>query len=176
MDLHNVDTTARRDPISDQNTINMALNSTDVPELYRELYSALYKKISSMIMGRSVVNLKTDPTLIKICIETTMTLVENFSGAQKLTGPEKKHIALEIIKCTFAQLSQDGKIDPHTAAEIINNIDMWGGIAMDIAIDAAKMAFYVGVKIKDEAVEFVADAKKIGCKQSCKKNCCCCFF
>jgi hypothetical protein len=40
---------------------------------------------------------------------------------------------------------------------------------MDLAVAAAKKLFDIGQK-------FIEDEQKVGCKESCKKNCCCGLF
>jgi hypothetical protein len=160
---------------SDQQIISMAENNQQIAVQYRQLYQDLYSKVSPLFMGGQT-NLVTAPAIIRVIIETTMELVENYSSLVKLTGQEKRQVVLGLVKCVIAELSKDGKIDPHMAAEIIKNTDFWGGLAIDIAVDAAKMVFYIGVKIKEDVVEFANDAKKSGCKQACKDNCCCGLF
>lgn len=143
----------------------MSQLSTIPPEL-QTLYNTLYAKISTMIGGK-VLDLKSDPNTLRILIESTMTIVENFKNedGKGWSGPEKKRIALSLIHYIIHDLAVNGKIDPTVAAEINANIDFFGGIVMDVAIAAAKKAFDVGEN-------FIQDAKKTGCKASCRKNCC----
>lgn len=139
---------------------------SEIPPELQTLYNTLYNKIIFMIGGHTI-DLKNDPAMLRILIQSVMVIVENAKDINGTgwNGPEKKKIALLLIKYVIHDLAVKGKIDPVIASDIINNIDFFGGLAMDIAIDVAKGMFDIGQK-------FVTDAKTTGCKQSCRKNCC----
>lgn len=163
---------ARKDA---QNPVNeLPVVSRDiVKDVLREVplelvpaYNALYNKIIAIIGGQ-VIDIRNDPTTLRIIIQTTMDVVEklrNENGAG-WNGPEKRRIALTLIKLVLANLAANGKIDPVVAAELIQNADFYFGVTMDIAVSAAKKSLEIGKN-------FIQDEQKIGCKESCKKNCC----
>lgn len=141
---------------------------SDLPVEVRELYQILYKKIEKLVDGGSI-DLK-DPTTLRVFIESAMAVVENFRNDddEGWSGPEKKRYALMLIKLVIQDLAADGKIEEDVAEEIVTNLDFWGGIAMDMAVDAMKKLFDVGQ-------EFIQDTRTDGCKESCHQNCCCCI-
>lgn len=118
------------------------------------------------MIGGKTFDLRTDPTVIRVLIQSAMTVVEEFknSDGKGWNGPEKKRIALSLIQYIIHDLSVNGKINPATAEAINDNI-YFIGIAIDVAVDAANLMFNVGQN-------FVKDAKTSGCKASCRKNCC----
>lgn len=140
--------------------------STVPPEL-QTLYSDLYAKIDTIISGGPVFDIRRDPTILRIILQAAMTSVENFRNQDDKgwNGAEKKRIALVLIKFVIHDLSVKGKIAPDVAAEIIANVDFWGGIAMDLACDAANRIIEIGQ-------QFTAEVKAKGCKVACKDNCC----
>lgn len=152
----------------------ITMNSNELPIEYRALYDSLYKKISGLVSGSHVIDIRNDPATLRIIIESTMTIVEGFRDTDNkvLSGPEKKRIALTLIKYVISDLNKSGKIDPIAAEEMIKNIDFWGGIAMDVAVDAIKIMFNIGQKVAAEVGVFVEDTEKTGCSTACKKNCC----
>lgn len=156
----------------------ISMNDQGFPPEYKALYDALYQKISALVAGGHVIDIRKDPTTLRIMIESAMTIVENFQDINKqgLSGPEKKRIALTLIKCVITDLGKNGKIDPAAVQEINDNIDFWGGIAMDVAVDAIKLMFQIGQGVLVDAEAFAKDAKTVGCSQACKKDCCCGLF
>jgi hypothetical protein len=153
-------------------TATTVANTSALPPEYQALYDTLYLKVSSMMAGH-IIDLKTDPTLLLVIIKSAMTIVESFRSNDKpLDGTEKRCLALTLVKLTITDLAKNGKIGQENADDILKNIDLYGGITMDIAVSAAKGLFYIGGIVKDEVVEFATDAKKVGCKGSCAKNCC----
>lgn len=155
------------------------ISETELPPEYKGLYDSLYKKISGMI-GGTVIDLRNDPTTMRILLESAMIIVENFRvtpeasistslSPKPLSGPEKRRLAVTLTKMVITDLAKNGKIDPIVARDINLNIDFWGGIAMDIAISASKKLFDYGKEIVD-------DAQAKGCGASCKENCGCCII
>jgi len=139
------------------------------PQLPVELqgaYDALYKKISGMIAGHTI-DLKSDPTTLRVIIEAAMAIVEQCrdSNGNTWSGPEKKRYALTLIKYIFRDLAANGVLDPAVASELSANIDFFGGVVMDVAIDAIKGMFNIGQT-------FIQDARATGCKAACAKDCC----
>lgn len=147
-------------------SVSMNDQLSDVPPELQTLYNTLYNKII-LIIGGHTVDLRNDPNTLRILIQSVMIIVENAKDAngQGWNGPEKKKIALSLIKFVIHDLAVKGKIDPQVASDIINNIDLFGGVAMDLVIDVVKGMFDIGQNL-------VQDAKKTGCKASCRKNCC----
>lgn len=143
----------------------MADQLSVIPPELKTLYDTLYVKICTMIGGKTF-DLSTDPTVIRVLIQSTMAIVESFKDADGngWNGPEKKRIALALIQYVIHDLAVNGKISPAAAASVHDNI-YFIGITMDLIIDATKMFFDVGQN-------FIKDAKKSGCKASCRKNCC----
>lgn len=133
----------------------------ELPPGLTGIYTTLYTKIERLIDGQEVIDIKADPTLIRIMIGSAMEVVEGYGG---WTGAEKKRYALMMIQFIIADLADKGKIDKDVAREINANIDFWGGIVMDVAIDAIKKAFDIGQ-------DFVQDARRQGCGPACKENC-----
>jgi len=153
----------------------ISVNTSELPPEYKALYDTLLKKVSGLIAGGHVIDIRNDPAMLRVIIESAMAIVEDFRGTNEkaLSGPEKKRIALTLIKCVISDLSKSGKISPADAHEIIKNIDFWGGVAMDIAVDAVKLMFLIGQKVGADIGVFAEDAKKVGCSEACKKDCCC---
>jgi hypothetical protein len=154
-------------------TLNM--NTSDLPPEFKTLYDTLLKKVNGLIAGGHMIDIKNDPTMLRVIIESAMAIVEDFrtTNEKALSGPEKKRIALTLIKCVITDLSKSGKINPTDAEEIIKNLDFWGGVAMDVAVDAVKSMFLIGQKVAVDVGVFAEDAKKVGCSEACKKDCCC---
>jgi len=137
-----------------------------LPKEIQELYNALYIKIEGIIAG-NVIDLRKDHSTLRVIIESAMTIVEKFRNieGQGWNGPEKKKIALNLLKYLFADLAKKGKIDQNTAKDLIDATDFWIGILMDVVIDAVKKIFDVGQ-------EFVRDVNSFGCNEACRQNCC----
>ena len=157
--------------------IPTSINNSDIPPEFKALHGALYKKISGLVAGTHVIDIRNDPTTLRVIIESAMSIVEDFGGADKkvLSGPEKKRIALTLAKCVITDLGNNGKIDSLVAQEINSNVDFWGGITMDVAVDATKIIFQIGQKVATDVGVFTEDAQKVGCSQACKKDCCIIF-
>ena len=142
-----------------------------LPAEFQDLHDALYKKISSMVGGNLSANNIMDPDMIKIIIISAMTIVEklkNDSGGA-YSGPEKKKIVLMLIKTVMNDLAKNGKVTPEIAKLVNENIDTWGGLAIDVAVAAGNRAFDIGQR-------FVQDVEAGGCISACKKDCCCCIM
>ena len=144
----------------------VSLQNTLPPE-YTALYSSIYDKILSITHGGQIVNFRSDSTTLRVMIESTITIVESFkdNNGNSLSGPEKRTLAINILKKVVNDLAANGKIKPEDALEINRDIDFYGGLVIDVAITAANKALAFGK-------EFVSDAKKTSCKESCKTNCC----
>ncbi len=147
----------------------VTLKLSDVPAELTDLYNALYVKVEILVNGGPVFDIKKDPSFLRIVIGSAMTIVENFRNqdGNGWDGQRKRMIALALTKYVINDLAVKGKIDPIIAQEVILNVDFYGGVAIDIAIDIAK-------KVYDVGQEFVADAQAKGCKAACQENCCCC--
>lgn len=139
----------------------------EIPPELKGAYDALYKKIAGLVAGNTVVDLRSDPTTVRIIIEAAMSIVEQCRGADGNTwsGPEKKRYAITIIKYVLRDLAANGKLDPVAALELSQNIDFFGGIAMDVAVDAIKGMFNIGQSL-------TRDVPVMGCKAACAKDCC----
>lgn len=137
-----------------------------IPVELQGAYDALYKKISGMVAGHTV-DLRSDPTTLRIIIESAMAIVEQCrdSNGNTWSGPEKKRYALTLIKYIFRDLAANGVLDPIVANEISSNIDFFGGIVMDVAVDAIKGMFNIGQG-------FIQEVRTTGCKAACAKDCC----
>lgn len=124
------------------------INNSNVPIELQDLYNQLYLKISSLISGDAVFDIKKDPLILQVMVHSSMTIVENFKDVdgKGWSGSQKQRIALDLIKFVIADLSVKGKIDPIVAKDIIDNTDFWGGIMMNIAVDVAKGAIEVQKK------------------------------
>ena len=160
--------------------IEMPIVQTEVdiaPE-FKVLSETIYSKISTMIRTGHLLDVKNDPNTIRLLIGTSMLIVQNYrtKDNQGLRGPEKKTLALTLIKLVIESLAKSGKIEKETATLLIMDIDLWGGVAMDVAVDTGKVIFNVGQGVAKDAQNFGEDAKTVGCKQSCAKNCCCCLM
>lgn len=117
----------------------------NVPREFQALHDTLYKKITAMIGGETF-DIRSDPTVVRILIQSAMTIVERARDANGNTysGPEKKRIAVMVTKWVINDLATEGKIDPVTAKEICLNVDFFGGIAIDLAVAGAKNLLDVG--------------------------------
>jgi hypothetical protein len=133
------------------------LTLSDVPPELKDLYNSLYTKISDMIVGK-VVDFKTDPTLLRILLQSAMTVV---ADQKTWTTWEKEQNAISLLKYIINDLAVKGKIDPTTAQEIILNADFWGSIVINLLQD-----------IVAEGQQFEQDASSLGCKAACAKDCC----
>lgn len=138
-----------------------------IPPELQSIYNELYAKIELIISGGAVFDIRKDPTILRIVLQSAMVCVEEFRNkdGNGWNGPEKKRIALALIKFVLTDLAAKGKLDPAVAKEICDNIDFWGGLAMDLACDVANYVIEVGQK-------FTEDVRTEGCKAACTKNCC----
>lgn len=142
--------------------------SKDLPAELKALYDILYSEINDVVKSGEFSVELSDLSTVRVLIESAMTIVENYRDADGngWSGPEKKKYALMLIRLVIQDLAKEGKIDKAVAKEIVANLDVWGSLAMDIAVDAAKKLFDVGQ-------EFVQDVQSQGFKSACKENCCC---
>ncbi len=140
---------------------------SEVPPELQDLYNNLYVKIATMVSGGPVFDIRSDPTVLRVILQSAMVTVESFKNADGTgwNGQEKKSIALVLIKFVINDLVVKGKVDPAVAREVVLNIDFWGGLAMDLAVDAANLVIDLGQKA-------VANVKAIGCKKACAEGCC----
>ena len=101
--------------------------SYEVPAELRGLSNTLYKSIINMIKGDSTV---LNPTTIRVLIKSAMSIVENFRNAdgRGWDGPQKKKIALSLIRFVFIDLVAKGHISKDVAEEFLANLDFWGGL------------------------------------------------
>jgi len=128
------------------------METATLPKELEDLYNQFYEKIRTIVEGGAVIDLKNDaPALAKI-IEAAMTAVENFRNkdGEGWSGAQKQQYAIALIKRVLADLTRHGKISQATHDEIVKQIDIWGGAAMKIAIDAFKNLINLGNK-GDEA-------------------------
>lgn len=115
------------------------------PKEFQAVHDALYKKIKAMVGGETI-NLRNDPTIIRILLESAMVIVEKFrdENGKGYTGPEKKRIVIMVTKWVITDLGNEGVIDVELAKEINANIEFFGGVAVDLAVAGAKNLFDVG--------------------------------
>lgn len=132
-------------------------------ELY-EVYDILYDQVVELVDGGN--EFGADSKSVKILVKMAMTVVENFKKGSEaaLNGASKRSTALSLIKYVLKDLAGRGKLDAVAVARIIDGLDFWGGMVMDVAVDAAKKLFDVGHG-------FVDDVKEGGCKSACRKTC-----
>lgn len=147
---------------------SVTMTNIQLPPEFQSLHDELYKKIGAIVSGH-VIDLKTDPSMLIVIFESAMTIVERFrnNDGHAYTGAEKKQIALSLIKSVILDLTKNGIIPLATSQEIISSVDLWGGVVINVAVDAGNLVFELGQKI-------VEDARTMGCGASCKKNCCAC--
>jgi hypothetical protein len=144
---------------------------SEVPEGLQKMYNDLYAKIDLMIVAGPNMSDSSRflvvSNIVRICLQCVMVAVESYRTDKNeiLAGAQKRQIALALIKYILNDLAVRGKIPRDIADEVILQIDLWGGLAMDLACDAAKRVIDIGQ-------EFVADAKAEGCSSACKQNCC----
>ena len=126
-----------------------------------KLYDIFSKKIEEIFTEKNDIELRSDPTLVRVLIESSMSIVERY---KTWSGEKKKKQAIIMLIVIINDLAEKGKISREDADEINSNINFWGGIAMDIAVDAVKGAFDIGQ-------DFTEDVIESGCKSACKQNC-----
>lgn len=116
---------------------------------YQQLHDEIFKKARAMFTGQ---NKNIDGTIIRILLETGMTLVEHMksNNGQVLTGPEKRQAVLMVTKWVISDLAKTGVINTELAADINLATDLLGGVAIDMACTAAKMALKGIVTVVDE--------------------------
>ena len=138
------------------------MSKEKIPSNMKSIYDTFYKKISDIInKDDKIFDIKKDPMVLKQLIELSMATVEKLKD---MSGENKKKQAIWMLKIVIKDLKEKNKIDADAADEIITNIDFWGGIVMDVAIDAIKGAFDIGQ-------EFIEDLREEGCKSACMQNC-----
>jgi hypothetical protein len=144
--------------------------STLSPE-FQSLFTALTTKLSSLLITGQAPNVA---VILIIVIESTMTVVEayNQSGGT-MTGPEKKALALSLVTLVINDLATSGKIPTALAASLNEDVTLWGGVVIDVAVDAANATFAIGQKAVTQIEAFETDVKTTGCKAACGKDCCC---
>ena len=111
-----------------------------LPKSLIKIYKVLYKKVSNLIAGEKL-SIAKDTSTILLLIEKSMVLIEKAKDeetGERFRGFEKRKYAIMLVKFIIRDLVSKGKIDQDAAEYILSGIDFWGGIAMDIAIDAAK--------------------------------------
>ena len=135
-----------------------------LPGNLKDLYHLLYKRIETMLAGRTL-DIRTDLTLVKLIFEYTMQLVEKFKdeNGQLLIGAEKKQYALLLISYIISDLRSNNKITEQTAQDLQFAIDMLGGVLMDVVLDAVNAVFDVGQKV-------TADIQQNGCRGCLRRN------
>lgn len=136
---------------------------SDLPKSLIKIYNILYKKITNLIAGEKL-SITKDASTIAILIENSMVLLEKAKDqetGEKIRGPEKKKYTLMMIKFIINDLTSKGRIEEETAEYLLSGIDFWGGIIIDIAVDAAK-------RVIDLGKDFSRDARDKGCGYACK--------
>jgi len=140
------------------------------PEV-QKLYDAVYQKTLGLIHGPINANIVIDPNTIIIILSSAMEIAEkllNVNG-KSYSGAEKKTAVLTVTKMIIHDLAANNVIPVDVANQVNQQIDLWGNVAIDLAISAANHVYEFGQK-------FVKDAKATGCSAACKKDCCCCLF
>ncbi len=128
--------------------------------IYDEVYNIVKENAASGTIKSAL------PRIISSAIMLAMQSSEHAttSGGEKIKGSEKKKMALALIKKIVSDMSKDGTISDGDAKFVLDNIDFWGGMAMDIAISAIKKVFDIGQ-------EFVESGKL---QELTDQNCSCC--
>ena len=129
-----------------------------LPKSLIKIYKVLYKKVSNLIAGEKL-SIAKDTSTILLLIEKSMVLIEKAKDeetGERFRGFEKRKYAIMLVKFIIRDLVSKGKIDQDAAEYILSGIDFWGGIAMDIAIDAAKKVINLGeeLKVKEGCINF----------------------
>jgi len=138
--------------------LNVSNVSKLSPELKR-LYDVLYEKIEDIVSGESVS--LTDANTLKIIIESAMEVV---GSCRSKNGAAKRQCSLKLAHYAIDDLVEKGKLSPEVGAEIKSQLDFWGGMAMDIAVDAVKQTFNIGKK-------FAGSVREKGCWNACMGLC-----
>lgn len=122
----------------------------NLPKELKELHDLLYGKIKAMVAGQFIDG-KGDLLFIKHLIEVSMEVVEKFRDAngQPWTGLEKRSHALALIKYVITNLQADGKIQDEFADNLLMGLDLFGGVIMDVAVDAIHKVFDIGQDIQE---------------------------
>lgn len=151
--------------------LNPVKSKEDLAPELKKLYDAVYAKTISMVHGPITVNTFIDPNTILIILSSSMQIAEGLIGVngKKYTGPEKKAAVLTVTKMIIHDLAANGVMPVEAANEVNKQIDLWGNVAIDLAIGAANHVY-------EFSKEFIKDAKTSGCNAACKENCCCCLF
>lgn len=152
------------------------LDATIPPE-FKQLNDNLYNKISMLVGGGGqAVDILKNPTLMLTIVGTALAVVRTYRDANgnALGNMEQKTITLTLIQCVIADLSKAGVIKQEDAVLLINNSNLFFGIAIDAAFATAGGIIKVGEEIVETTEELITDAKTMGCSASCKKNCCGC--
>lgn len=163
------------DPVPVTVTTIGNLDATIPPE-FKAMNDTLFNKISLLVGGGGQpVDILKNPTLMLNIVGITLAVVRTYRDANGngLGNMEQKTITLTLIKCVIADLSKAGAIKPEDAVNLINNADLYFGLAIDASFAVANGVIKVGEEIAEEIKEFNEDAKTMGCGASCKKNCCC---
>ena len=139
------------------------------PEL-ELLYASLFKKINNIIITQKPIDIKEDATTLRILIQSSMVIVESIKGenGKVYSGPEKKRYALILTKMVLKDLANEGKLDKVSAQDTIDNMDFYGGLMMDLAIDGVKQLF-------DCVQNTIQNNNQVPNNENNKKSGCNCF-
>lgn len=138
-----------------------------LPSILQDIYSLVYPQIRDLLHGKNIFDIKKDPSSIRVLIGKVMQIVQRHDSGypgEKWTGPEKKTYGLMVIKQVLTDLGENEIIDKEVVDEIVIQLDFWGGMIMDLVVDAAKKVIDLG---KREVKEFKRDLKESGWKKAC---------
>jgi len=134
------------------------------------LYASLFKKINNIIITQKPINIKEDATTLRILIQSSMVIVESIKGenGKVYSGPEKKRYALILTKMVLKDLANEGKLDKVSAQDTIDNMDFYGGLMIDLAIDGVSKLF-------DCVQNTIQNNNQVPNNENNKKSGCNCF-
>ena len=155
--------------------VNLTGN-VDLPAELQDVYTILYKKIESIVAGKKPVDLRNDPTTMRILIQSAMVCVENVTdvNGKVWSGAEKKKYAIIMTKMILQNLANNGKLDKKSTQEIIDNWDFYGGLTMDLAIEGVTKLFNI-VSSSTNTQPPTQPTTQPTTKPPTKNNCFACF-
>ena len=129
-----------------------------IDEELKDLYHTVYKKISL-----SVANNEFTMESLEVILSKDTETVQEMSDARatKLTGVEKRNIALNLLKMVLSDLHEKGKIDD----------ELYRAFNMTLTY-VAPVLFYAAKEAWRKLQEVHSDIERHGCKNCFSRNFC----
>tara|TARA_R110002153_G_scaffold273997_3_gene446397 strand:- start:18979 stop:19491 length:513 start_codon:yes stop_codon:yes gene_type:complete len=158
-----VETSPVVSPRTDSLSRAVALKSADVAEdVFTDDIQELYDDISAQlrrVIGKEKFGMQHLGMMMNITTQTVQRFVK--VSSLSMTGPEKKSIAIRVIKHVLTDFKNSGQIPEEYYLQIMIGIDAVGPVMIDLVVEVWKKASSV-----------ISDVSENGCSGCGKRNCC----